>query len=53
MEIAVYNIKGEDTGRKITLNDEVFAIKPGNDANPEHTVYLDVKQYLANQRGLM
>ncbi len=50
MEIAVYNIKGEDTGRKITLNDEVFAIKPGNDANPEHTVYLDVKQYLANQR---
>ena len=50
MEIAVYNIKGEDTGRKITLNDEVFAIQPGNDANPEHTVYLDVKQYLANQR---
>ena len=50
MEIAVYNIKGEDTGRKITLNDEVFAIQPGSDANPEHTVYLDVKQYLANQR---
>lgn len=50
MEVAVYNIKGEDTGRKITLNDEVFAVQSGNDANPEHTVYLDVKQYLANQR---
>lgn len=50
MEVAVYNIKGEDTGRKITLNDEVFAYVSGNDANPEHTVYLSVKQYLANQR---
>ncbi len=50
MEVSVYNIKGEDTGRKITLNDEVFAYVSGNDANPEHTVYLDVKQYLANQR---
>ena len=46
MELAVYNIKGEDTGRKGTLNDEVFAIENPN----EHAVYLDVKQYLANQR---
>ncbi len=45
MELAIYNIKGEDTGRKAVLNDQVFAI----DAN-EHAVYLDVKQYLANQR---
>lgn len=45
MEIAVYNIKGEDTGRKIVLSDEVFAAE----AN-EHAVYLDVKQFLANQR---
>ena len=46
MELAVYNIKGEDTGRKVTLNDEVFAIENPN----AHAVYLDVKQYLANQR---
>lgn len=45
MELAVYNIKGEDTGKKVTLNDEVFAIEPN-----EHAVYLDVKQFLANQR---
>lgn len=45
MELAIYNIKGEDSGRKAVLNDAVFAI----DAN-EHAVYLDVKQYLANQR---
>lgn len=45
MELAIYNIKGEDTGRKALLNDEVFAI----DVN-EHAIYLDVKQYLANQR---
>lgn len=45
MELAIYNVKGEDTGRKAQLNDEVFAIE----AN-EHAVYLDVKQYLANQR---
>ena len=38
MELAVYNIKGEDTGRKVTLNDEVFAIENPN----EHAVYLDV-----------
>ena len=46
MELAVYNIKGEDTGKKVTLNDEVFAIAEPN----EHAVYLDVKQYIANQR---
>lgn len=45
MELAIYNIKGEDTGRKAILNDEVFAIDPN-----EHAIYLDVKQYLANQR---
>ncbi len=45
MELAIYNIKGEDTGRKVILNDEVFAIDPN-----EHAIYLDVKQYLANQR---
>ncbi len=45
MELAIYNIEGKDTGRKATLNDEVFAVE----AN-EHAVYLDVKQFLANQR---
>ncbi len=45
MELAIYNIKGEDTGRRAQLNDTVFAIE----AN-EHALYLDVKQYLANQR---
>lgn len=45
MELAVYNQAGEDTGRRVTLNDEVFAITPN-----EHAIYLDVKQYLANQR---
>ena len=46
MELAVYNIKGEDTGKKVTLNDEGFGLAEPN----EHAVYLDVKQYLANQR---
>jgi large subunit ribosomal protein L4 len=45
MEIAVYNIAGVDTGKKVTLNDEVFAVEPN-----EHVVYLDVKQHLANKR---
>ena len=45
MELTVYNIKGEDTGKKVTLNDEVFEIEPN-----EHAVYLDVKQFLGNQR---
>ena len=49
MELAVYNIKGEDTGRKITLNDEVFA-RDLDKGNAEHTLYLDIKQYLGNQR---
>ena len=46
MELAVYNINGQDTGKKVTLNDEVFAIPEPN----EHVVYLSVKQYLGNQR---
>ncbi len=45
MELAIYNIAGKDTGKKITLSDEIFGIVPN-----EHVVYLDVKQYLANQR---
>ena len=50
MEVAVYNIKGEDTGRKVMLNDAVFAVETPSDSNPAHVIYLDVKQYLANQR---
>ena len=49
MEVAVYNIKGEDTGRKITLNDEIFA-RDLSEGKAEHTLYLDVKQFLGNQR---
>lgn len=49
MEVAVYNIKGEDTGRKVTLNDDVFA-RDLSEGNAEHTLYLDIKQYLGNQR---
>ena len=45
MEVSVFNIKGEDTGRKVTLNDSVFGIEPN-----DHAIYLDVKQYLAAQR---
>lgn len=45
MELSVYNIKGEDTGRKVALNDAVFGIEPN-----QHAMYLDVKQFLANQR---
>ena len=45
MELSVYNIKGEDTGRKVTLNDSIFGIEPN-----DHAIYLDVKQSLANQR---
>ena len=45
MELSVYNIKGEDTGKKVTLNDSVFGIE----AN-EQAIYLDVKQYMANKR---
>ena len=49
MELSVYTIKGEDTGRKVTLNDEIFA-RNLEEGNAEHTLYLDVKQYLGNQR---
>lgn len=45
MEVKVLDINGKETGRSITLSDSVFAIEPNN-----HAVYLDVKQYLANQR---
>lgn len=45
MEVIVYNSKGEDTGKKATLPDEIFGIEPN-----EHAIYLDVKQYHANQR---
>ncbi len=45
MELAVFNQQGQDTGRKIALNEEVFGITPN-----ENAVYLDVKQFLANQR---
>jgi len=45
MEINVLNIKGEDTGRKVTLNESIFGIEPN-----DHVLYLDVKQYLGNQR---
>lgn len=45
MELNIVNIKGEDTGRKIELPDSIFALEPN-----DHAIYLDVKQYLANQR---
>jgi len=45
MELSIVNIKGEDTGRKVSLNDAIFGIEPN-----DHAIYLDVKQYLANQR---
>lgn len=45
MEVKVLDINGKETGRTITLSDSVFAIEPN-----KHAVYLDVKQYLANQR---
>lgn len=45
MELAVYDIQGKETGHKVTLNDSVFAVEPN-----EHVVWLDVKQFLANQR---
>jgi large subunit ribosomal protein L4 len=45
MKVAVLDINGKDTGRKVDLSNKVFAIEPNN-----HAVYLDVKQYLANQR---
>ena len=45
MEVSVLDIKGQETGRKVALNDAVFGIEPN-----DHVLYLDVKQYLANQR---
>jgi large subunit ribosomal protein L4 len=45
MKIAVLDIKGKETGRKVDLSDNVFAMEPNN-----HAIYLDVKQYLAHQR---
>ncbi len=45
MKVAVLDIKGKETGRKVDLSDNVFAIDPNN-----HAIYLDVKQYLAHQR---
>ena len=45
MEVSVLNIKGQDTGKKVTLNDSVFGVEPN-----DHAICLDVKQYLAAQR---
>lgn len=45
MELSVIKHSGEDTGRTVKLSDDVFAIEPN-----DHAIYLDVKQYLANQR---
>ncbi len=45
MELAVYNTQGKETGKKVVLSDSVFGVE----AN-DHAIYLDVKQYLANQR---
>ena len=45
MELNVYDINGQETGRKITLNESIFGIEPN-----DHAIYLDVKQFMANQR---
>ena len=45
MDVSVLNINGQETGRKVTLNEAIFGIEPN-----DHVLYLDVKQYLANQR---
>lgn len=45
MELSVYTIQGKDTGRKVTLNDAIYAIEPN-----DHAIWLDVKQYQANCR---
>ncbi|GHT55484.1 50S ribosomal protein L4 [Bacteroidia bacterium] len=45
MEVSVYNIKGQDTGKKVNLKDGVFGIEPN-----DHVIYLDVKQHMANKR---
>jgi len=45
MEVSVLNIKGQETGRKVTLNEAIFGVEPN-----DHVIYLAVKQYMANQR---
>ena len=45
MEVSVLNIKGQETGRKVTLNEAIYGIEPN-----DHVIYLDVKQYMANVR---
>jgi large subunit ribosomal protein L4 len=45
MELAILNTSGKDTGRKVNLNDSIFGVEPN-----DHAIYLDTKQYLANQR---
>ncbi len=45
MELSVYNLEGTETGRKVSLDETIFGIEPN-----DHAIYLDVKQYLANQR---
>lgn len=45
MELSILNIKGEETGKKIALNDAIFGIEPN-----DHAIYLDVKQFMANNR---
>ncbi len=45
MEVSVLNIKGQETGRKVVLDDAIFAVEPN-----DHAIYLDVKLFLANQR---
>lgn len=45
MEVSVLNINGQETGRTVTLNESIYGIEPN-----DHVIYLDVKQYLANQR---
>ena len=45
MELSVLNIEGKETGRKVELNDQIYGVEPS-----EHAIYLEVKQYLANQR---
>lgn len=45
MELSIFNIEGKETGKKVKLNKDIFAIEPN-----DHAIYLDVKQYLANQR---
>ena len=45
MELAVVNIEGKETGRKVSLNEAIFGIEPN-----DHAIYLDTKQYLASQR---